>query len=53
MFESWLQIILAVGILLLLFLWWLGVFRTMHISENVFPGGTMVYIDWKGPIKEI
>ena len=32
---------------------WLGFFKTMEIQENVFPGGTFVYVNWRGALKNL
>ena len=54
MFETWYSKLLIVAILLILvFLWWIGLFRSMKIRESQFSGGTMIYIDWQGPLKNI
>ena len=54
MFETWYSKLLVVAILLILiFLWWIGLFRSMKIRESQFSGGTMIYIDWQGPLKNI
>ena len=54
MFETWYsQLLLAALVLILVFLWWIGAFMSMKIRESQFSGGTMIYIDWQGPIKNI
>ena len=32
---------------------WLGVFRKVRITEQIFPGGTFFWIDFRGHIKDI
>ena len=49
----WLTVLLVIVVCLLAFAWWLGVFYKIEISEDQFPGGTYVYMDWKDDIKNI
>ncbi len=49
----WLSIIAGLIFGIFAFAWWLGVFSSMEINEEVFSGGTFVYIDWKDEIKNI
>ena len=52
----WVPLLAVLGVLtvgLLGYVWWLGFFSTMEINEDVFPGGTFVYVDWKGEVKNI
>ena len=35
------------------FMWYFGYFKKMEIKEGRFPGGTMIYLDYQGHIKNI
>ena len=35
------------------FAWWLGVFQKIQVNKSVFPGGTYIYSDWRGPLRNI
>ena len=32
---------------------WLGFFKRMEIKESIFPGGTFVYVDWRGSLRNL
>jgi len=51
--SYWLSLLAAVLAALLALAWWLGFFLKMEISESIFPGGTFVYLDWRGPIRNL
>jgi len=36
---------------LLIFLVWVGFFKSIKIEPKVFPGGTFIYKDYKGSVK--
>lgn len=46
-------IIIAVPTSTVSFMAYFGYFKKMEIKEGQFPGGTMVYIDYQGHIKNI
>jgi hypothetical protein len=47
------QIFFGIVIGIVFFLFWVGVFKSIQIKENTFPGGTLIYTDYKGSIKTI
>ena len=49
----WLTILAVILVGILVFAWWLGIFSKMEISEEIFQGGTFLYIDWKDEIRNI
>eukprot|EP00347_Sterkiella_histriomuscorum_P018272 403346144 len=51
--DLWLQLIIFALISLLFFAWYLGVFQSVKISEDTFHGGTFIYKDWQGHIKNV
>ena len=38
---------------LLIFLVWVGFFKSIKIEPKVFPGGTFIYKDYKGSVKQL
>ena len=53
MFKTLRKVILYSFPITLTGLWYLGSFKKIEIEESNFPGGTIVYIDWQGHIKDI
>ena len=49
----WLSLLGALLIAILGLAWWLGFFYKMEITESIFPGGTFVYLDWRGSIRDL
>lgn len=51
--EIYIQAILGLLFLVLVFLWWMGVFSSIAISESTFNGGTFMFKDFQGNIKNV
>ena len=48
-----LTFIIILGLALLGFAYWMGVFQSIKITETTFHGGTFLYKDYRGHIKNI
>jgi hypothetical protein len=46
-------IIIGVGVFMILFVIYMGLFDKLTISEEAFPGGYYVYYDYQGHINSV
>jgi len=44
---------LALVVIFTWFIWWMGVFKKIQITETTFYGGTFIYKDYQGHIKNV